>query len=207
MKPKTNTKSIYLATYNQGKIKELSALLAAEGWQVKSLHDLPAEIQPTWIEDGDTFQANALIKARSLKGLVKGNILADDSGLVVPALDGAPGVYSARWSGDQEAPDADVKNNQKLLQELSSCKTPEERQAYFVCSLAFIDEQGEEHFFEGTCHGHVPMKLQGQGGFGYDPLFIPKGHTVTLAELGSTEKNRISHRFHALQQLHAYLTS
>ena len=175
---------IVLATHNKNKVREIGEMLP--GWEIAA-EDSGAE------ETEMTFKGNALLKARALKERHPGAwILADDSGLEVFALGGAPGVRSARYAGeDGNTP----KNNALLLKNLEGV---EDRRAQFTCAVAVIDPDGAEHVVEGHCPGTILTSPAGQGGFGYDPLFVPDGFEKTFAELSSAEKNAISHRGRAL---------
>ena len=170
---------IVLASNNGKKIRELSVILAASG-----IH-----IQP---EIGTTFIENALIKARHAAAISGLPAIADDSGLCVPALDGAPGIYSARYSGE-----GDAGNNRKLLAALANHS---DRRAYYACLIVYLRHADDPLplIAEGLWHGHITDTPRGDGGFGYDPLFIPDGYTQTAAELTTDEKNRLSHRAQAL---------
>jgi len=194
------SKSLCLATRNRHKVVELAEKLSAS-WQVKSVADFPD--LPEVEETGATFRANASLKARGVSRLVPGYVLADDSGLEVKALDGAPGVYSARYAG---LPSDDLKNNEKLLAELASRNflKPRERAARFVCVLVVALGGDIIRDFTGTCEGTILHEPRGKHGFGYDPLFMPVGHDRTLAELGSEIKNQISHRAKAVDQFIAW---
>lgn len=193
MDSKQNT--IILATRNQGKIAELSAMLDGFGLDVKGLSEFPeiGEIE----EDGATFHENSLKKARVVAektGLVA---VADDSGLEVDALDGAPGVYSARYAG--EAAD-DAANNQKLLAELTD--VPEDRRtARFKCVMTAYAPNGETLTAGGTWEGRIALAPQGEQGFGYDPLFFDPQAQKTAAQMDRETKNSRSHRGKALQDL------
>jgi XTP/dITP diphosphohydrolase len=188
---------LLFATRNRGKLKELASLVAPHGFEVVSLDDLSemAEV----IEDAPTFAGNAEKKARAALAATGLPSLADDSGLEVDALSGAPGVYSARWAGVVgEAKDA--ANNAKLLASLA--EVPDERRgARFRCALAFVDDSGALLTAEGTCEGAIARAPRGVGGFGYDPLFLVAGTGCTMAELSADEKNRVSHRGQALRAL------
>lgn len=182
---------LVLASGNQGKIAEFQKLLDGLDIEVHSMKDYPqiGEI----VEDGTTFAENALIKARTVCKITGKPALADDSGLMVDVLDGAPGIFSARFAG--EAHD-DAANNTKLLQQMES--VPEEkRKGCFFCAIAIVLPDGREYTVEGTCPGKILRELRGDGGFGYDPLFYVEEMEKTFAELSIEEKNRISHRGHA----------
>ncbi|MCK5237428.1 MAG: XTP/dITP diphosphatase [Deltaproteobacteria bacterium] len=187
---------LILSTHNKGKLKELKALLHET--EVLSLDDFPDITLPE--EDGDTFKENALKKARHVFEITNEAVLADDSGLCVDALKGAPGIYSARFAGEKAT---DKDNNEKLLKELQGT---DDRKANFICTLALISKDGEERVFTGKLNGMIAEKLCGASGFGYDPLFVPEGYDKTLAELGGEVKNKISHRANALSKLKKYLT-
>ena len=183
---------VVLATNNPGKIREISEILKHHGIDVVSLQDNPglAEVE----EDRDTFKDIAVKKALAAcehTGLVA---LADDSGLEVDYLGGAPGVHSSRFAGREKD---DAANNQKLLELLSG--VPEEkRTARFRCVVAIVDREGWVYTAEGTCEGIIATEPRGKGGFGYDPLFYLPEYGKTFAELGPEIKNRISHRARAL---------
>tara|TARA_Y100001934_G_scaffold280120_1_gene385888 strand:+ start:1057 stop:1674 length:618 start_codon:yes stop_codon:yes gene_type:complete len=188
---------LYVATTNQHKLKEFSQLLEPGGFELKGIGELQiGEI----IEDGNSFTENALIKARTVFIHSEKPTLADDSGLEVKALDGAPGIYSARYAQAESAIDA--ANRQKLLTELAN--VPEgQRQARFRCALAYCAD-GVEKVFEGKLDGRIDLRERGDGGFGYDPIFIADGYDKTLAEISQDEKNSISHRRMALNKLLKY---
>lgn len=191
---------IVLATQNKNKLKEVRQMLEPLGYDVLSMADVGLSDLDV-LEDGETFEENALKKAREIFALVKQPVLADDSGLMVEALNGAPGVFSARYSG--EGANA-TSNNLKLLEALQGL--PEEkRQAKFVCVMAWIDQHGVEKVVRGEAQGIILESLSGEGGFGYDPLFYVKDTGKTYAELSSEEKNKISHRAKALQGIRDYL--
>ncbi len=191
-------KKIFVATKNEGKVKEIRSYLAPMGYEIFSLIDVPEF--PEIEETGSTFEDNALIKAKALFDLVKIPVIADDSGLEVDLLNSRPGVYSARFSGDDAT---DEKNNAKLLEELGDSGL-NERTAIFRCVIALYDGLSVR-YFEGTCEGNIAFQFKGTNGFGYDPLFVPRGYTQTFAELDVEIKNRISHRGKALQSLVKYL--
>ena len=195
-------KTVILATNNAHKVSEISNALDFPGWEFKTLREMGIESDPA--EDADTFLGNAQIKARAAHEASGGMAaLADDSGIAVDALGGAPGVYSSRFAGE-DATDAD--NNAKLLADLAD--TPDDRRtARFVCTLVFVDEDGTETTAYGTVEGRIGYGLQGEGGFGYDPLFWPDvfNGTCTLAEVPQERKNEVSHRGNALRELRAKL--
>jgi XTP/dITP diphosphohydrolase len=192
-------KNLVVATRNHGKLKEIRAVLAGAVETVRSASDFPDF--PETIEDGATFVQNALKKAREAALFTGLPALADDSGLAVAALDGAPGVFSARFAG--EGAD-DGANNSRLLAEMRDVP-PEGRQAAFVCVMAFVTPEGAEQVFTGRVGGRILQGERGKEGFGYDPLFLVDGFDRTMAELELEEKNRISHRGQALRQFREYL--
>lgn len=188
---------ILFASHNAGKITEIKQMLAPLGITVKSALDMDL---PDVEETGTTFAENSLIKSQTIAKLTGIPCLADDSGLCVDALNGAPGVYSARY-----APDRDFnKGMEKLLREIQESGNPS-RAAHFACvvSLAFPD--GTYELFEGRVEGKIAEKKSGEKGFGYDPLFIPDGYDCSFAEMDKDEKNKISHRGRAMQKFKAYL--
>ena len=191
-------KTVILATNNAHKVSEISNALNFPGWKFLTLREAGIESDPE--EDADTFLGNARIKALAAHEASGGMAaLADDSGLEVDALGGAPGVYSSRFAGE-DATDED--NNEKLLADLAD--TPDdERTARFVCTLVFIDEDGSETGSRGTVEGRIGYAPQGDGGFGYDPLFWPDvfNGECTLAEVPQSRKNEVSHRGNALRAL------
>ena len=195
-------KTVVIATNNAHKVAEIRTALNFEGWEFKTLRDLGIESNPE--EDADSFLGNAFIKARAAHEASGGlAALADDSGLEVDALGGAPGVYSSRYAGEDGNDEA---NNAKLLVEMAD--VPEaERTARFVSVIAFVDEDGTETFARGTIEGRVGYEERGSEGFGYDPLFLPDEYEgkLTLAEVSQDAKNAISHRGNALRALKALL--
>jgi len=191
-------KRVILATNNAHKVEEITTALDFEGWVFETLSQAGIESDPE--ETGENFLDNARIKAQSVADQVQGAaVLADDSGLEVDALDGAPGVYSSRYAG---VDGDDAANNAKLLAELADLPL-EERIARFVCTLVFLDEDGSETVARGTIEGAIGFEEAGDEGFGYDPLFLPDefAHTKTLAQVSQAEKNGISHRGNALREL------
>lgn len=182
---------LVLASGNKGKLAEFQRLLDGMDIQVKSMKDFP-EIGEI-VEDGATFVENALIKARAVCKAAGKPAMADDSGLMVDALDGAPGIFSARFAGEQRS---DADNNAKVLQLLEHV-ADENRTARFFCAIAIVLPDGREYTVEGTCEGTILRELQGEGGFGYDPLFYVADLGKTFAQLTMEEKNSISHRGNA----------
>ena len=192
---------LVVATRNAGKLKEIRRLLERQGVKVLGLENFP-EV-PEVEEDRDTCAANAAKKAEEVARLTARPCLADDSGLVVAALDDRPGVYSARYAG---ADADDARNNQKLLEEMA--EVPDDRrQAAFCCVMALCLPDQPTRFFEGRVEGFIRRQPGGDGGFGYDPLFYLSEFGCTMAELPLDTKNKISHRGQALRQVVAHLSS
>jgi len=189
------TKTIVIATRNKGKAKEFEALFNKKGYAVQTLLDYPevSDIEET----GITFQENALLKAETIAEQFETLVLADDSGLKVKALHGQPGVYSARYAGEEKN---DAKNNAKLLNELADVKD-EDRTAVFHCSLALAMPGKNSLVVDGEVSGKIIGIPRGENGFGYDPLFYLEDKKKTMAELTEEEKNKISHRAVALENL------
>lgn len=186
---------LVLATKNDGKVREFCEIMKDLPVKILSLKDFPAF--PEIIEDGQTFEENALKKARALVSFAKDIAIADDSGLTVDALSGVPGVFSARYAGVGAA---DLENSLKLLDAMKDVLV-EGRAAAFRCAIAVVTPDGFEEVVTGECRGRIGFELKGKEGFGYDPLFIPEGFDKTFAELGLEIKNRISHRYKAITLL------
>lgn len=191
------SKQLLVATNNRHKLQEINALLAPSGWDVIGLGDIPAYPEPE--ETGSTFLENALIKAHA--GYRQSGLLtvADDSGLEVSALDGRPGVLSARYAGNSEA------NIRRVLQELEGHPV-EKRTARFVCVMALVGD-GLEQSIEGVCDGYITTTPKGTGGFGYDPVFFSPELGMTFAEAPAPVKNGVSHRGRAISRLITFLNS
>lgn len=188
-------KTVYIATKNPGKVAEFQNFF--QDFIVKSLLDLDFEFEIE--ETGQSFEENALIKANALAKKIGADVLADDSGLEVDALNGRPGIYSARYSGQ-----GDLGNNLKLLAELETVPD-HKRTARFVCALAYVTKDLKSIVVRGECEGLIGKTMQGKNGFGYDPLFIVPSLNKTFAELSKEEKAQISHRANALKKLHEVL--
>ena len=184
------------ATNNSHKLEEIRDILKVKGIEIKSLADAGLDIEIE--ENGDTFVENALIKAREVCRLTGEAAIADDSGLEVKALKGQPGVKSARYSGATGA-DKDVKNNEKLKKAMQDIPD-NERGARFCSAIAAVFPDGKEITAEGYVYGKIGYVEKGEHGFGYDPLFIIDGYNKTMAEIDSSEKNKISHRANALKE-------
>jgi len=193
---------LVVATKNRGKAREFAAMLEPLGIRALSLHDVPPV--PDVVEDGATFLDNARKKARAAAEALGLPVLADDSGLCVDALGGAPGVFSARYAGEGAS---DAANNEKLLRELIRVLPPDVDEdllspARFVCTLVlYVPSSGEEIVAEGECRGFIAREPRGLCGFGYDPLFYVPEFGCTMAELNADTKNRISHRARAIEAL------
>ncbi len=187
--------ALVVATRNKGKVTEIAAALAALPVEVISLDDFPGI--PEAEESGDTFAANAILKATHYALNTGMACLADDSGLEVDALGGAPGVYSARYAGPEAS---DAANNAKLLAAIADAPDGG-RTARFRCVLAYVDPDGTLLTAEGACEGTILKEPRGTGGFGYDPLFYMPGAAKTLAEMTTVEKNAVSHRGQALRNM------
>lgn len=190
---------IVLATQNDGKARELARLLDGLAARFESLRAHPSvELPP---ETGASCRENALLKARAVFAALRLPALGDDSGLEVDALAGAPGIHSARYAGENAT---DRENNEKLLQALEHIPA-DSRTARFRCVLALVRGPGDEVVAEGTCEGNILDAPRGEGGFGYDPLFLPEDETRSFAELPGDVKNAISHRGRAAAALRAAL--
>ncbi len=184
---------IIFATQNKGKAKEVKAIFANSPFKIISLYGLGNEIEIE--ETGSTFQENSFIKAKAIFDIYKEPVIADDSGLEIEQLDGRPGVYSARYAGENCTFDD---NNLKVIEELK--KFPEPHRAKFISYAVFYDGKNRIETI-GELHGQIIKEPRGTNGFGYDPIFIPDGFDSTLAELSLEEKNKISHRAKSFQKL------
>ena len=183
---------IIVATNNQGKVKEIKQILAPHNVMSQSEAGIDLEVEET----GETFADNAFLKARSLKQFTNAAIIADDSGLMVDYLNGEPGVYSARYAGDNTTPEQGM---EKLLKNLDGVPF-EDRTARFVSVVALIMPDGTEYSFEGTCDGYITNIRKGDNGFGYDPIFYYPPLEKTFAEMNDSEKNSVSHRYIAIKK-------
>jgi XTP/dITP diphosphohydrolase len=187
--------ALVIASHNPGKVREIGALLEPFGVDVKSAAELGL---PDPEETGDTFAANSELKARAATASSGVVALADDSGLVVPALSGAPGIFSARWAG----PDKDFGAAMLRVQEgLQALGNGADRAAYFVCALTLGWPDGHTDTLEGRVYGTLVWPPRGARGFGYDPMFVPDGYDLTFGEMDPTEKHAISHRADAFRKL------
>lgn len=183
---------LVIASHNPGKVREIGALLQPFDADVVSAGELGL---PEPVEDGDSFIANAVIKARAAAEGSGLPALADDSGLAVTALNGDPGIYSARWAG----PDKDF--DMAMQQVLDALGDAADRSAHFVCALALAWPDGHVESFEGTVHGNLVWPPRGSHGFGYDPIFLPDGETEAFGEMDPDRKHAISHRADAFRKL------
>ncbi len=195
------TRTLVVATSNAHKASEIATLLSDAPWHVQSLADFPALPEPE--EDGDTFEANARTKAAYYAHSLQAICIAEDSGLVVDALDGAPGVHSARYAGDGHDSAA---NNAKLTEALTGVPEPQ-RTARFVCCAVLAEPDRVLCVETGAVEGRIAFESAGATGFGYDPLFIPDGYSETFAQLGLDVKQQISHRARAFAKMSAHLRS
>ncbi|GGL41683.1 XTP/dITP diphosphatase [Sporolactobacillus putidus] len=186
---------VLVASNNPGKIKEIKAILEDSHAEICSLKDLG--ITADVAETGSTFQENAALKAETLSQKMNMITIADDSGLAVDALNGEPGVFSARYAGLDKNSEHNI---DKLLSKLKGVPSGE-RTAHFVCVLALSVPGQPTHFAEGRCEGLITNSRRGKGGFGYDPVFLIPERQLTFAEMGDAEKNKISHRAQALRRL------
>ena len=188
---------IIVATNNQGKVKEIKNILAPHNVMSQSEIGIDIDVEET----GDTFLENAFLKARALKQYTDCAIIADDSGLMVDYLNGEPGVYSARYAGDNTTP---MQGIEKLLKNLDGVPF-DGRSAHFVSVIALIMPDGTEYSFDGSCDGYITNILKGDNGFGYDPVFYYPPFDKTFAEMTDEEKNAISHRYVAISKLSEFL--
>ena len=191
-----NKRVLVLSTGNINKINEIKHMLRDLEIKVLSKKDVNLEDFEV-IEDGNTLEENSLKKASALAEKIDYMVIADDTGLFVDALNGEPGVYSARYAGEDGN---DKKNNEKLLGNLKG-KSLEQREAKFLDVITLITEDKKIYTVKGECKGTIALELRGPSSFGYDPLFIPEGYDKTFAELGSDIKDKISHRAKALKNL------
>lgn len=185
---------IYIATKNENKVNEITPILGNLHVELKSVSNY--NIVPKAVENGSSFQENAKIKAEHYFKYLKKPVVADDSGLVIPMLNGAPGIYSARYAGEKSNY---AMNNKKLLKKMENL-IGSERDAYFVCSVVYKDAR-QIFYAEGKCKGRIIFEERGNNGFGYDPIFEYPALNKTFAEIESEVKNKLSHRYLAFNQL------
>lgn len=191
-------KTVIIATNNPGKFKEFRELFNGLPYRLLSLKDFP---HIDIVEDGSTFDENAIIKAKAVAENTGHWAMADDSGLEVLALDGKPGVYSARYAGEKAT---DEENLQKLLKEMEGIPW-QQRQARFACSLALAGPGGELTVVQGFLEGYIDTEARGEHGFGYDPAFFLPDFGFTLGQIGQAEKNHLSHRARAFEKMKEHL--
>ena len=192
---------IIIATSNQHKVEEFKKILQLHNVEVKSLLDYDFDFEVD--ENGDTFGENALIKARELAKKLNKCVISDDSGLVIDALNGEPGIKSARYLGLDTSY---TYKNSVILERMNSF-VGSDRSCRFVCAIAYIDELMVEHVFEGAIEGVIGDKINGENGFGYDPIFYLPQYNKSLAQLDDVEKNKISHRYIAIEKFLEYITN
>ncbi|MGC3788929.1 XTP/dITP diphosphatase [Priestia aryabhattai] len=188
-------REIIIATKNAGKVKDFETLFSPKGFKVTSLLDFP-EIEDVK-ETGVTFAENATLKAETISSALNKPVIADDSGLAIDALNGEPGVYSARYAGENKDDNANI---EKVLQKLHDVPF-EKRTARFHCTLAIAVPGKRTELVEGTCEGRILEEKRGENGFGYDPIFFVEKWNCSMAELSKEQKNQISHRANALEKL------
>ncbi|MED4004535.1 XTP/dITP diphosphatase [Priestia aryabhattai] len=188
-------REIIIATKNAGKVKDFETLFSPKGFKVTSLLDFP-EIEDVE-ETGVTFAENATLKAETISSALNKPVIADDSGLAIDALNGEPGVYSARYGGENKDDNANI---EKVLQKLHDVPF-EKRTARFHCTLAIAVPGKRTELVEGTCEGRILEEKRGENGFGYDPIFFVEKWNCSMAELSKEQKNQISHRANALEKL------
>ena len=189
-------KDLIVASNNQGKIKEYKEILEPLGFNLMSQSEANINIEVE--ETGETFEENSTLKAEAIYNLTHKCVLADDSGLEIKALNNEPGVYSARYKGIKTAKE----RNDYILDKL---KNEKDRSARFVCTICYIDEEGNKNLFKGIWNGVIDTKASGTNGFGYDPIFIGEDQKVSTANLTDEEKNKISHRGRATKLLLEFL--
>lgn len=192
-------KQVIIATKNKGKAKDFEAIFNPYGFEVLTLHDVANDMDVE--ETGTTFEENAVLKAEALAERLQTFVIADDSGLAIDALNGAPGVYSARYAGEEKSDDA---NMQKVLTELKDV-VDEKRTARFCCAIALSGPNMETKTAFGTCEGVIAHEKKGTNGFGYDPIFFVPTLGKMMAELLPSEKAAISHRGNAIKKIEAEL--
>ena len=187
---------LIIASNNNHKIYEIKKILSGKFEEILSLRE--AGVSHETVEDGSTFMENSLKKAREITEITGCAALADDSGICAHALDGAPGIYSARFAGEYKGQESDDANNALLLKKLSD---KSDKTAHYTCAMALVYPDGREVTAEGYMYGSIITTPRGNKGFGYDPIFVPDGETRTVAEMSDEEKNSISHRANALKLL------
>ena len=187
---------LIIASNNAHKIYEIKKILSGKFDEILSLRE--AGVSHETVEDGSTFMENSLKKAREIAEITGCAALADDSGICAHALDGAPGIYSARFAGEYKGQESDDRNNALLLERLSD---KADKSAHYTCAMSLVYPDGHEVCAEGYMYGKIIDTPRGSAGFGYDPIFVPDGESRTVAEMSDEEKNLISHRANALKLL------
>lgn len=187
---------LIIASNNAHKIYEIKKILSGKFDEILSLRE--AGVSHETVEDGSTFMENSLKKAREIAEITGCAALADDSGICAHALDGAPGIYSARFAGEYKGQESDDRNNALLLEKLAD---KSDKSAHYTCAMSLVYPDGREVCAEGYMHGKIIDTPRGSAGFGYDPIFVPDGESRTVAEMSDDEKNLISHRANALKLL------
>lgn len=190
-------KPLMIATTNAHKVEEFRQMLEPLGYEIHSLLECSTKIDIE--ETGQTFQENALIKARTVYEQLHIPVISDDSGLAVNAMNGGPGIYSARFMGR----DCDYATKNQAIMDVVA--RSDDKGAQFICAIAYVDANGHEEVFTGTVEGTIATEMKGSNGFGYDPIFYYPPYGTTLADVSEAKKNQVSHRSRALQQLIAYL--
>ena len=195
LKMRNGILNITLGTGNEHKVFEINTIVKSLGYDNIIFTPAPEGFNP--VEDGESFEENSYIKAKEGAKLSGMTCLADDSGLCIDALNGAPGLYSARYAGSQD---------DKIKRVLTELEGVENRKAKFVCCMTLVDKSGEIiHRTKGECHGHIIKERKGVNGFGYDPIFMPDNYDITIAEMSDDKKNSISHRGRALREMLMFL--
>jgi XTP/dITP diphosphohydrolase len=192
---------VIIATKNRGKAREFEDIFRSRGYEIRTLLDYP-DIEDI-DETGNTFEENAILKAEAVSATLNKLVISDDSGLVIDALDGRPGIFSARYAGEQKNDEANI---DKVLEEMSDLPQSK-RTARFYCALALAAPGQKTLTVSGTCEGKILGERRGTNGFGYDPIFFVSEKGLSMAELSSAEKNQISHRANAIQKLDKILDS
>ncbi len=187
---------VLIATKNEGKIKEFKKIFSALNIEVKSLLDIDSSIEI--VENADSFEGNAVKKATEIANKFNVSVIADDSGLVVPLLNGEPGIYSARYAGE---PKSDLRNNEKLINRIREKGIKFPASAHYYCAIALVSPNGTEVIVNAKCEGQIIEEKRGENGFGYDPIFYVPEFDKTMAELDMMTKNSISHRAKAIKKL------
>lgn len=198
MTRKLEAGKLVIASHNAGKVREIQELLTPFGMEVVSAGDLNL---PEPDETGETFQENALIKSEAAAKAAQLPALADDSGLAVTILGGAPGIYSARWAGPRKDFQLAMKKVQDAISEFDTIEVKADRSAAFICALSITWPDGHSEVFEGRVNGQMVWPPRGEKGFGYDPTFQPDGYDITFGEMEPAAKHEISHRADAFKQL------